>query len=332
MRISRVVVLAGLAVTVLAPTACQEQPPAAQPAAPAEAAAAVPTYWKTAPASDTARIELLARLRAVDPCALIPRAALAAFGEPLRVENSKPGGCEATFGSTEIEERTSISWSLGAAPQGYTWGAAKRRTVDGITIGTVSDADSANPTESRPPHRTCLAVAAFGNTTTLPVTVNTPLGTEPCPIAEAALARAMTNLAVEPPRGTSPDTPPTALLGKDPCEVAEVLGADAPAIERRVWTCRFTFRGDEVQVQYDYQSEQLVRRGEPIFTVNGHHAYGDDNDGESAFFTAAVGPALPGADPERFLGADIPTVDVFGTDRAVLTEVLRTATGLFPAT
>ncbi|MFI5499227.1 hypothetical protein ACIA5E_09180 [Nocardia asteroides] len=322
--------LAGTTVPVvllLGATACQEQVPAAQrPQTPAAAAAAMPAYWKDAPATDEQRVALLDRLRAIDPCALLPRTALTRFGEVSRVENDEPDGCEATFGSAELGEGTTISWRTGVAPDGYGWGSSKRETVDGITVGTLGDSDSANPPGHRV-DRTCTATTAFGNTATLPVIVRTPLGTEPCPIAEAALTQAMVNLAVEPPRGTSPDAPRTALLAKDPCAVATVLGVSAPVRERRVWSCAFTFRGDEISVDYNYESEGVAARGEPIFVVNGHKAYG--NTGEHALYTAVIGPSLPGTGSTTF-GPEVPTIEVFGKDRAAVEAVLRAATELFP--
>ncbi|MEV6058680.1 hypothetical protein AB0L62_01630 [Nocardia asteroides] len=178
--------LAGATVPVvllLGATACQEQVPAQRPQTPAAAAAAMPAYWKDAPATDEQRVALLDRLRAIDPCALLPRTALARFGVVSRVENDEPDGCEAAFGSAELGEGTTVSWRTGVAPDGDGWGSSKRETVDGITVGTLGDRDSANPPGQRV-DRTCTATTAFGNTATLPVIVRTPLGTEPCPIAE----------------------------------------------------------------------------------------------------------------------------------------------------
>ncbi|MFD3743052.1 hypothetical protein [Nocardia sp. NPDC058633] len=319
------------AAVVIGLTACQENLPKQRPATPIEAAAAMGAYWKTAPTTDEQRLDLLRRLRATDPCALIPRTDLAKFGTLLEVENDGPNKCEATFDSTESGKGTSVSWAIGVAPTGYGWGQSKREEVDGITVGVLGDLDNSALVEGQR-DRSCLATAAFANTTTLPVSVRTPLGTEPCPTAQAALARAMGGLATEPAQGTSPDTPRTALHGKDPCEVAAVLDAAVTVLDQRIWSCQFTFRGASVDVDYTYEAKGYVADGEPIFVVNGHRGYGPSDDtSEHASYTAVVGPALPGPGSE-LMGPTVPTVRIFGKDREVLESVLRSTTELFPAT
>ncbi|MFE1591983.1 hypothetical protein [Nocardia sp. NPDC058705] len=322
---------AAAAAVIIGLTGCQENLPKQRAATPIEAASAMPEFWKTAPTTDDQRLELLRRLRAIDPCALVPRADLAKFGKLIEVENRGPSRCEATFDSTESGKGTSVSWAIGVAPTGYGWGESKREEVDGITVGTLGDLDN-GPLREGQLDRSCLATAVFANTTTLPVSVRTPLGTEPCPAAEAALARAMGGLASEPAHGTSPDTPPTALRGKDPCEVAAKLNAAVTVLDLRMWTCQFTFRGAAIDVDYSFTPREVTGSGEPIFVVNGHPSYASpSNAGEYASYTAVVGPALPGPGSE-LLGPNVPTVQVFGKDRAALESVLRSTTELFPAT
>ncbi|MEV0684346.1 hypothetical protein AB0I35_10810 [Nocardia sp. NPDC050378] len=317
-----------------ATVACQEDlPPRRTAASPAEAAEAMPAYWKTAPATDDDRVALLARLRTVDPCALISRTDLAQFGNLTEVENDDPDSCEATFGPADSDKRTRIRWSLAVAPNGFGWGESKRTEVDGISVGSLRDLDASPEMDGQLTERTCTATAAFANTAFIPLYANTPLGTEPCPIAERALARVMGGLAGEPPHGTSPDTPRTALLGRDPCEVATVLGVTATISvrDRRLWSCQFTFRDAAVDVDYTYDSEALVVRGEPIFEINGHKGYGDTDNDEYVSYTAVVGPALPSPGSTLF-GPELPTIRVFGKDRAALEAVLRANTELIPAT
>ncbi|MFE5477320.1 hypothetical protein ACFQ9R_16585 [Nocardia sp. NPDC056541] len=312
-------------------TACQEELPGHRPVTPIEAASAMPAYWKTAPTSDDQRLELLRRLRAIDPCALIPRTDLAKIGTLLAVENDGPNKCEATFDSTESGKGTSVSWAIGVAPTGYGWGQSRREEVDGITVGVLRDLDNGPQVEGQL-DRSCLATAAFANTTTLPVHVRTPLGTEPCPAAQSALARAMGGLAAEPAQGTSPDTPRTALHGKDPCEVATALDTAVTVLDLRIWSCQFTFRGAAIDVDYGYEARGYADTGKSLFTVNGHTGYGPSDDtSEYVSYTAIVGPSLPGPGSE-LMGPAVPTIRVFGTDRAALESVLRSTTELFPAT
>lgn len=312
-------------------TACQENVPKQRPATPIEAASAMPAYWKTAPATDDQRLDLLRRLRTIDPCALIPRADLEKLGTLLQVENDGPSKCEATFDSTETHKGTSVSWAIGVAPDGYSWGQSERQEVDGITVGRLGDLDN-GPLREGQLDRSCLATAAFANTATLPMIVRTPLGTEPCPTAQAALARAMGGLATEPAQGTSPDTPRTALHGKDPCEVATVLDAPVNVPALRLWSCQFAFRGADIDVDYQYTARDISVDGEPLFVINGHPGYGSSHDsGGSTSYTAVVGPVLPGPG-SALLGPSVPVVQAYGENRADLEAVLRATVELFPAT
>ncbi|MFD4438511.1 hypothetical protein ACFWPK_01880 [Nocardia sp. NPDC058519] len=310
-------------------TACQENLPKQRAATPIEAASAMPAYWKTAPTTDNQRLELLRRLRAIDPCALVPRADLAKFGKLIEVENRGPSRCEATFDSTESGKGTSVSWATGVAPTGYGWGNSELEEVDGITIGVLDDLDGAPPREGQL-DRSCVATAVFANTTTLPVHVRTPLGTEPCPPAQAALARAMGGLAGEAPQGTSPDAPRTALHGKDPCEVAGVLGASLTVIDQRVWSCQFTVGGAAVHVDYDYEPRDVIVMDKTLFVINGHTGYGAGQTGDYVSYAAIVGPALPGPGSE-LLGPNVPAVRAFGDDPAAVESALRATVELFPA-
>ncbi|MFF2086069.1 hypothetical protein ACFVVM_20015 [Nocardia sp. NPDC058176] len=310
--------------------ACQDELPGQRDDNPISVAASMPEFWKTAPGSDDERWEVLRRVRAIDPCALIPRAELGHFGEPLQVEADNLNRCSTTFGSTESGKGTKIGWSLGVAPEGYIWGETKRDEVDGITVGMLRDLDASPELEGKLTERSCTAIASFANTVTLPLRVSTPLGTEPCPAAQAALTRAMRALADEPAQGTSPDTPNTVLLGTDPCAVAAVLGAATPVLEQRAWSCSFTHRDDEIHVEYAYDNEGYVIDDEPIFVVNGHQGYGAADDvGGTVFYRAALGTALPGAPSS--MGPRIPAISVSGKDRDTVEAVLRATTELFPA-
>ncbi len=318
------------AVVVIGLTACQEDVPT-RPATPIEAASAMPVYWKTAPTTDDQRLEILRRVRAIDPCALVPRADLTKVGKLLTIETRGPSSCEATFDSTESGKGTSISWSIGVAPTGYGWTEATRQQVDGITVGVLDDLRGAPPREGLL-DRTCLATAAFANTVTLPVTVRTPLGTEPCPAAQTALARAMGGLATEPPQGTSPDTARTVLHGKDPCDVAKPLGATVSVLDSRVWSCQLTVGGATVDIDYEYEYQDLVVMDKTLFVVNGHTAYGaGQTGGDYVSYAAVVGPTLSGPG-SAILGPRVPGVRAFGADPATVEAALRATVTLFPAT
>lgn len=316
--------VAAAAVVLLGVTACQEDLP--------PASAGSEGYWVTAPETDEQRWEVLRRVRAVDPCALIPRSELAKIDTVRWVDVRMPDWCEARMGSTESGKGTELSWTLSVAPNGIGQSEHGRTTTIGaVTVDTVSDLDTNPDLRDKLVQRNCTASASFPSTAAVMIFVTTPLGTEPCPVAEAVMPTIIAELDKEPPHGTSPDTPLTALLGRDPCAVANELGVTPAVADQRDWKCVFPYRGDEIEVRYTYDKEVLVVKGEPIFTVNGHLGYGDPDATELYSYNAIVGPVVPSAQPESFLGPMLPIVNVYGRDAAAVEEVLRRATALFPA-
>ncbi|TQM31208.1 hypothetical protein [Nocardia bhagyanarayanae] len=288
-------------------------------------------YWSTAPQTDEQRWELLRKLRAIDPCALVPRSELAKIETVNSVDVRRPNWCEARMGPTDPGKGTVLSWSLGVALKGIAQPERGRTThIGAVTIGTVSDLDTNPDLQGKLVQRNCTASASFPSTAAVMMFVTTPLGTEPCPVAEAVLPTVLAQLDEEPTHGTSPDTPRTVLLGSDPCAVANDLGVPLVVTDQREWKCSFPYRGDDIEVQYTYDQERLIAEGEPIFTVNGHPAYGDPSNDEFRSYNSIVGPPVPSSKPESFLGPKLPVVNVFGRDGAVVEEVLRRATALFP--
>ncbi|MGV9613029.1 hypothetical protein [Nocardia xishanensis] len=289
-------------------------------------------YWSAAPQTEDQRWEVLRKVRAIDPCALLPRAELAKIDTVSWVQVRKPDWCEARMGSTESGKGTDLSWSLLVAPTGITQHERARTTkIGAVTVGTVSDLDANPDHRGQLVERNCTASASFPSTTAIMLFVTTPLGTEPCPVAEAVLPTMIAQLDKEPAQGTSPDTPRTVLLGSDPCAVARGLGVTTPVAEQREWRCSFRYRDNDIQVEYTYDREQLVVDGEPIFVINGHPGYGDPDATDFFSYNAIMGPVVPSTEPESFLGPNLPVVNVFGRNGAVVEEVLRHAVALFPA-
>ncbi|WP_067832792.1 hypothetical protein [Nocardia lijiangensis] len=317
MAVAAVLVLLGV-------TACQDD----LPTAPAGSSG----YWSTAPQTDDQRWEVLRKVRAIDPCALVPRIELAKIDTVIWVDVREPDWCEAQMGSTESGKGTDLSWSLFVAPGGITPHESGRTTkIGAITVGTVSDLDANPDHQGKLVQRNCTVSASFPSTAAVMLFVTTPLGTEPCPVGEAVLPTLFAQLDKEPAHGTSPDTPGTVLLGRDPCAVANDLGVTTTVTEQRGWRCSFRYRDDDIEVEYTYEQEKLVVEGEPIFTINGHPGYGDPDATDFASYNAIVGPVVPSPKPESFLGPNLPVVNVFGRDAAVVEEVLRRAVALFPA-
>ncbi|MFI1459239.1 hypothetical protein [Nocardia carnea] len=100
-------------------------------------------YWLTEPATDSDRLELLRRARGIDPCALLPRDALAEFGTVLRVFNHGPSRCTATLNSDDLSGRTQFRLLVSAREPGVpAHGAGTQvRTVDGVAVTTSRDLD-----------------------------------------------------------------------------------------------------------------------------------------------------------------------------------------------
>ncbi|MCP2317162.1 hypothetical protein APR12_002502 [Nocardia amikacinitolerans] len=316
--------VAAATVVLLSVIACQEEPP------PAPAGSG--GYWVTAPETDEQRWEVLRKVQAIDPCALVPRTELARIGTVNWVDVRMPSWCEARMGPTEHGKGTALSWTLSVAPNGIKQSERGRTTkVGAVTVGTVSDLDSNPDLQGKLVERNCTASASFPSTAAVMIFVTTPLGTEPCPVADAVLPTILAQLDKEPQHGTSPDTPRTALLGRDPCAVTNELGVTPVVADQRDWKCSFPYRGDTVEVRYTYDKERLIAQGEPIFTINGHPGYGDPSSDEFHSYNAIVGPPLPSPKPESSMGPKLPVVSVFGRDEAAVEEVLRRATALFPA-
>ncbi|MGV9822180.1 hypothetical protein [Nocardia xishanensis] len=215
-------------------------------------------YWSTAPQTDDQRWEVLRKVRAIDPCALLPRAELAKIDTVSWVQVRKPDWCEARMGSTVSGKGTDLSWSLLVAPTGVTRHERARTTkIGAVTVGTVSDLDANPDQRGQLVDRNCTASASFPSTAAIMLFVTTPLGTEPCPVAEAVL--------------------PTMIA-------------------------------------------QLDNPG-----------YGDPDATDFFSYNAIVGPVVPSTEPESFLGPNLPVVNVFGRNGAVVEDVLRHAVALFPA-
>lgn len=283
-------------------------------------------FWSTVPETDEQRWEVLRRVRAVDPCALIPRADLSRFGSVVRVEARRPEWCSTVM---EATGRTKIDWSLLFAPNGLHIGeGARATTVGAAKVTMLADVDADPSKKDELVERKCTATVTLPSTAAVMLFVTTPLGTEPCSVVEEVVPALLANLNRSPGQGTSPDTPKTVLHGTDPCRVARGLGA-TPSIEaQQVWKCIFTYRGDTVLVEYTYDQEKLFAEGEPLI-VNGRRVYRKDLD-EARASTALVGPEIFTAEP-AFMGPRFPVVTVLGKDAATVEEVVRQVASYFPA-
>ncbi|MFI1459241.1 hypothetical protein [Nocardia carnea] len=291
-------------------------------------------YWVTEPATDADRLELLRRTRNIDPCALMPREALAEYGTVLRMFTTSPGSCTATLNSEEKREQTEFDLSVSVRNPGVPSHApeASVRMVDGAEVTSVRDLDHLDDRfEDQILHRSCTVTAGFPSQVSLMLFSSNPLGTEPCPIAENVIDTALGEFGKEPVRGSSPDTARTVVDGIDPCAAAAALGVTVPAAQQSDWSCEFTYRDDEISVWYGYDWQSLTPDA-PLFTVGPHPVHRVDEPGDDFVSRyGRIGPPLETAEEIGNMGPRLPTVNVMGKDADAVEDVVRQALLLVPA-
>ncbi|MFE6862831.1 hypothetical protein [Nocardia sp. NPDC057668] len=293
-------------------------------------------FWFTAPRNDEIRLEALDRARAVDPCALVPRAELAKIAPIRSVENDDRDSCEAELGSAEANKGIELDWAVVFATVQEGAKSAKT-TIAGTDVLLAGDKNNIPEDQfAKLVQRNCTATAQFPAGAALMLFVTTPLGTEPCDLGEKVLGTAIAEFLQEPARGTSPDTAATVLdATADPCDVLPQLGVTVNAADRRMRTCDFTYKGDEISLRYEYEERDTIpgHDGPPLDLGGNYPVYrdvsGDDPD-DFHFYTAVIGPEINPATADPTFGPRVPTVSVTGKNDEVLTEVLRRTLTLFP--
>ncbi|UFS95398.1 hypothetical protein [Nocardia huaxiensis] len=284
-------------------------------------------FWFTEPRNDDQRLEVLRRQRAVDPCALLPRAELEKYGPVRSVRHDQPNTCEVNAGSDQPGKGTGASLAvIGGTLQGS--GKGVEKTVAGVPASFLADRDGVDAADfAKTVLRSCQVTSRFPAGGGLMMLISTELGTEPCPVAESLLAVALTEWMKEPPRGTAPETVRTILTNADPCAVLSRLGATVDAAHRRMQTCDFAYRGDEVTVNYDYQEERLAFDTERDELLAGaRYPVYRKVLSEYTFHTAVLGPVIDPALPD----SRIPIVSVSGANSEVVAAVMDEVLTLFP--
>ncbi|MGS2805810.1 hypothetical protein [Nocardia sp. MW-W600-9] len=286
-----------------------------------------PIAWTTPPTTDTERRAVLAAARAIDPCALIPRATLDALGTVQTVDATAPDSCVAELNSTDLGKQTRLAWTVLVAPSpSDPYPGGVERTIGDATV--LADRD----TEPEPDVvvRSCAARARFPVTIGLFVHAATPITDLPCALLDRVLPGALELLRTQPAIGTSPDTPKTALAVADPCAVLSELGVTTPLDRQLLHRCVFDYQGTKVDLQYQYDYKGMVAKGDPILVVNGHPGHDLRSPTENSWYGAILGPPLtPPGNPSP-LGPRVPVVKLMGRDPTVLREVLSHTAELFP--
>ncbi|MEV6058681.1 hypothetical protein AB0L62_01635 [Nocardia asteroides] len=290
----------------------------------AEAPDSMPTggFWSTAAISDQEKLAVLRKVRALDVCALLPRAALAGLGTVREIDNADPHQCRAGIDVEGHLTGIDATWATGVA-------FAAEPIMDGPvteeSMGDVRVLFDDEPAASTDPQvrGSCQAWARFVSGADLSLSVRAPR--DACVTAEALLRIALVEWRGEPARGTSPDSDHTVVSGADPCAVAPLLGVTVPVAGQRVTTCLMTVQGHEAIITYDYNTESSIRDDLPAFTVGARQVYRFDTTGAQpgiASLSAVVGPALAADPADKLLGPRVPTVSVTA-DSAVAELVMR---------
>ncbi|MFI2320683.1 hypothetical protein [Nocardia beijingensis] len=315
--------LALIAAVLLTAAACQDDSPAAVPQT------GDGSFWSTVPRTGEQRLEVLRRMRAMDTCALLPRAELTEVGRVLSVGTDALNSCKAELDSSEHYKGKTVRWAMvGPAPEVKNERGTTERLGD-VTITLLADKDTLTAEQAgQLVQRTCSATARFPSFAAIRLSVDTPLGVEPCPIAKSLITTAVSEWKKGPQQGSAAETITTVLTGADPCAVLPRLAVTADPAEQRVSSCTFAYHGDEIRLVYEYSAEPLVTAGSPAFTVGDRTVYRDTAN-ELRFYNVAVGPPL-GSGSRSLLGPQLPAISLTGKDDTALEEVARQVLTLFP--
>ncbi|MFI9631478.1 hypothetical protein ACIHAX_02185 [Nocardia sp. NPDC051929] len=315
--------LALIAAVLLTAAACQDDGPAATPQT------GDGSFWSTVPQTDDQRLEVLRRMRAMDTCALLPRAELAEVGQLRTVGTDGLNSCRAELDSSERYKGKSVRWAMGGpAPEVKNDRGTTERLGD-VTITLLADKDTLSAEQAgQLVQRSCSATARFPSFAAIGLWVDTPLGVEPCPIAKSLITTAVSEWKREPRQASAAETITTVLTGADPCAVLPRLGVTADPAQQRVSSCTFSYHGDEIRLAYEYSAESLATAGSPAFTVGDRTVYRDAAD-ELRFYNVAVGPPLA-SENRGSLGPRLPAISLTGKADAALEDVVRQVLTLFP--
>lgn len=286
-------------------------------------------YWLIASATDAERMELLRRVRGIDPCALLPREALAESGEVRRVYNLGPSACSAEVasamsgGTIRFDLEIAVRWAGVPEPD-----EKPGQVLEGARV-TSAGSPVLDAGDGRGQDRRCSVTAVFPSQATLAVNISSPADIEACPIGEQVMPAALRAWNDQPAQGISPDTVLTVVNNIDPCATATALGATVSAAEQTLWSCTFTHNGHLVSLHYAY-AQKLATAQPPAFGVGPYQVYrAEVADSGRTFFNSTIGPPMETAEPANPLGPRLPEITAIG-DAASTEVVVRRALATLP--
>ncbi len=298
-----------VAMTALAVGACQSD----------SDAAAVDPIWFDAATTDEQNWELMRRIRAVDPCALVPRSALEEHGTVREVRSGTAmiAGCRATLEgeSAPLE----LTWTLARTPGGSA--IDEHRRVGDVTVEILGPDGKGSSNEVN----ACWVTAQFPSMTQILLSVKGPPAVDTCAIGDALIDTPIARLPASPPYGTSPDSARSVLTGADPCEILPEIGATPtlPVAENQVVHLCRAGSGQGLTIGYEYQVEKDVLQDE-IITLGDRQVYvAHFGNNEQIAYTFVVGPPVA--------GNAVPTVTVLGSDRSSVERARDALLEKYPA-
>ncbi|WP_216898376.1 hypothetical protein [Nocardia alni] len=289
-------------------------------------------FWTTPhPAADSVQIEN--RIRQIDVCALIPRETLNSLGSVRTVGDTNLSTCDAQLGSAEDYKGTDVQWSDVFSTRPIAVPKGTQQTVGAVTYTYQADRDGLPAAQfAQLVQRTCTATARFVSGAALMMFVDTPLGTEPCPVAQRLLPDAMRAWTAEPKQGASPATAHSVLLGADPCAIQTRLGVPATQSVHNPWECDFRYHNQDVILRYEYRQQNSLTSDATAIPDGPHTIYratpAPDQDGYWGY-NSPVGPAIEPQAPSDFTGPYLPNVYVSSKSDTVSQDVIRQAISQF---
>ncbi|MFD6395310.1 hypothetical protein [Nocardia sp. NPDC060249] len=277
-------------------------------------------FWSTAAVSDQDKVAVLRKVRAIDVCALLPRAALGTLGTVRDVENVHPNQCRVSIAVPGHLTGIDATWSTGVMFEGE---PSMDGPVDEESMGDVRVLFNDEPAASDDPQvrGACQTWARFVAGADLSFSVRAPQ--DACASARTLVRIALTAWRKEPVQGSSPDSDRAVITGADPCVVAPLLGVRVPVADQGVTTCKVSVDGHDAIVTFDYNEERSIIDDTPAFTVGARQVYRFDTaQADMASLSAVVGPGLAPGPTDALLGRRVPTVSVTAHS-AIAEKVMR---------
>lgn len=279
-------------------------------------------FWSTEPQNDAQRFEVLRRVRAIDPCALIPRAELDAVG-PVALIEPDTVGCGVQYNAAAPDAKAArVDLAILTGP---TFEDAARN--DGVVtqIGDVSLRVANNRERGLADSPGCAARLDFRSGMAVTLAADLPTTADPCAVTESLARTVLREWSREPARDPARNS---VLGGADPCAVLPELEVTANPRDLNADTCSFTYRGGQFTVMFAYLGESTEGSPVPFGRRTAYYQLPGAPGVSTPTYRTVVGPAIATTGTPEF--PRFPTVLVFGPDESTLHDVTGRVLALIP--